>query len=140
MRLTKLSLIALTLFVALALPAAAQSLQHRESTWDTDFGSMTLVQEGPLVWGTYEYHDGQVIGALQGGTLYGFWWEDDFEPGTGPGDQWCGPLIFTFDAKASSFKGAWGAHENGVDSFAGIDGSQAWTGSRTAGTFDPAAR
>ena len=112
MRLTKLPLIALALFVTLALPAAAQSLQHRESTWDTNFGPMTLVQEGPLVWGTYEYHDGQLIGAL----------------------------VFTFDAKAAAFKGAWGAYENGVDSFAGIDGSQAWTGSRSAGTFDPAGR
>jgi hypothetical protein len=37
-------------------PLFAQDLGKRESVWETNFGKLTLMQEGPLVWGTYGKH------------------------------------------------------------------------------------
>ncbi len=134
-RTLRITVIALAALV-LALPAFGQANERKQSTWQTDFGTLTLVQEGPVVWGTYDYHGGRITGSMVGGKLYGFWWEDDDVTGAGPYGGWCGPCVFVFDAAGASFKGTYGKHSRGESTFWTIDPSRLWNGTRTGGTID----
>jgi hypothetical protein len=58
--------------VTLALPAFGQENEQKQSLWQTKIRDLTLVQEGPMVWGTFDYHGGRVIGSMHGGKLYGY--------------------------------------------------------------------
>ena len=106
--------------------------------WEANFGTLALVQEGPLVWGTYDYHGGKLVGSLRDGKIYGYWWEDDDSPGAGPQGQWCGPCVLVLDG--SSFQGTYGKHSRGESTFKQIDPSRTWTGTRRSGSFDPFGR
>jgi hypothetical protein len=121
-----------------ALAAFGQATVRRESAWDTSFGTVKLVQEGPLVWGSYEeYHGGRMIGALRDGKLYGFWWEDDDTVGVGPDGKWCGPFVLVFDVTGSSFRGNYGKHSRGESTFTTMDPSRRWDGTKKSGSFEP---
>lgn len=129
--------VAATAFVlSLALPASAQQAARFQSTWETSFGTITLIQEGPLVWGSYTYHGGKLIGSISGGKFYGFWWEDDDSIGVGPDGAWCGPLVLVFDAAGTSFHGTYGKHSRGESTFWTMDPSRTWDGKRLSGTID----
>lgn len=123
--------------LAVALPASGQFSERKQSTWQSDFGTVTLVQEGPVVWGTYDYHGGRISGSMVGGKFYGFWWEDDDATGAGPYGAWCGPCVFVFDAAGTSFKGTYGKHSRGESTFWSIDPARVWNGTRTGGSIDP---
>jgi hypothetical protein len=122
--------------VVLALPAFGQSNERRQSTWQTDFGTVSLVQEGPVIWGTYDYHGGRITGSMVGGKFYGFWWEDDDATGAGPFGAWCGPCVFVFDPAGTSFKGTYGKHSRGESTFWQIDPARVWNGTLKSGSID----
>jgi hypothetical protein len=130
-RTLRISFIALAALL-LALPAFGQAAERRQSTWQTDFGTVTLVQEGPVIWGTYDYHGGRITGSMNGGKFYGFWWEDDDATGAAR----CGPCVFVFDAVGTSFKGTYGKHSRGESTFWTIDPARLWNGTRTGGSID----
>jgi hypothetical protein len=131
----RIAIVALAVLV-LALPAFGQESEQKQSTWQTEFGTITLVQEGPMVWGTFDYHGGRIIGSMHAGKLYGYWWEDDDATGVGPYGAWCGPLVFVFDAAGSSFKGTYGKHSRGESAFWKMDPSRVWNGTRKSGSID----
>ncbi len=124
-------------FFLLVLPAFSQINERKESVWDTTFGTLTLIQEGPFVWGTYNYHGGKVVGAMRDGKLYGFWWEDDDTTGVGPGGEWCGPFVLAFDGGLSAFKGNYGKHSRGESNFWKMDPTRIWEGTRKSGSIAP---
>jgi hypothetical protein len=72
-------------------------------TWETDFGTMQLLQVGSSVTGTYTFRDGSLSGELAGTTLSGTWAEVD------PSDASClsGDLEFTMLEDCSSFVGSY---------------------------------
>jgi hypothetical protein len=128
--------IAVLAALAFAAPAFAQANEQKQSTWQTDFGTVTLVQDGPVVWGTYDTHGGRIIGAVHGRKFYGYWWEDDDTTGVGPYGAWCGPCVFVFDASGSTFTGTYGKHSRGESAFWKMDPSRVWNGTRKSGSID----
>jgi len=71
--------------------------------WDTNFGTMTLKQNGNSVTGTYTHDDGRIEGKVSGGRLDFRWFE---EPTYSlPNDAGGGYFIIAADGK--SFKGKW---------------------------------
>ena len=121
----------------MVFPAVSQSNQRLTSVWDTSFDRLTLEQEGPFVWGVYNYHGGKVIGAVLGGKLYGFWWEDDDTASVGPEGKWCGPFVLSFDPAVTQFTGTYGKSSRGESTFWKMDPSRMWTGKKITGSFDP---
>ena len=80
-------------------------------TWDTDYGTMRLVQNGSSVTGTYTTDGGVIIDAsLSGNTLIGFWVEDASAADCGSprdGRNYWGRISFEFDEDFVSFDGKW---------------------------------
>ncbi len=54
-------------------PVFGQENEQKQGLWQTEFGTLAVVQEGPMVWGTFDYHGGRVIGSMHCGKLYGYW-------------------------------------------------------------------
>jgi hypothetical protein len=81
-------------------------------TWNTDWGTMVLAQEGTKVTGTYTHDSGKVSGTLVDGVYVGKWSES---PSYGePGDA--GDMVFYFTKDCNGFSGTWhyGAHTSGA--------------------------
>ncbi len=80
-------------------------------TWDTDYGTMVLEQNGSAVTGTYATDGGVILDAtLKGRTLTGFWVEDASAADCGSakdGRNFWGRISFEFDEDFKSFKGKW---------------------------------
>lgn len=66
-------------------------------TWETNFGTMSLTQNGTSVTGSYAYQSGSINGTVSGNTLTGTWVETD--------DR--GTFSFTLSADGKSFSGSW---------------------------------
>lgn|GEM_PF-2542361 len=89
--------------------------------FDTDFGELTLQQNGISVTGTYTHQNGRVEGTLNGNTFAGWWYQSNGK----------GRVVFVFDSGASSFTGKW--------SYNDAEPSSPWNGKRKAGTTAPSA-
>lgn len=63
------------------------------------FGTLTLVQSGSSVTGTYPHEDGRIEGVLDGRTLRGTWVQSP------PGKR--GPMELSFDDFGNAFQGRW---------------------------------
>lgn len=71
--------------------------------YETEWGSLSLVQNGNSVTGKYSYDEGRLEGTLTGMTLSGKWFETpSFEP---PDDAGLFEFVFSDDLK--SFTGMW---------------------------------
>jgi hypothetical protein len=68
-------------------------------TYQTDFGKMTLIQNGNQVTGSYEYNSGRISGAIDNGILYFTWMESG---GTSSGTGY-----FQLSADGKKFTGKW---------------------------------
>lgn len=95
----------------------AVSAKNATGTYKTDFGEMTLRQNGNRVTGTYKYRDGRIEGTLNGSTLTGQWTQSNGK----------GRLIFNFNADFSAFSGYWSYND------AQPQPSSKWNGTRTGG-------
>ena len=89
--------------LALPLVSPAQTANPWSGTWDTTYGSMTLVQSGSSVDGTYAHDDGHITGTVSGDVLSGRW--DEAPTRAGPNDA--GPIQFTLAPDGTSFTGTW---------------------------------
>lgn len=107
------------------------------SVWNTNFGEVTLRQEGPLVVGAYPYAGGKLIGGLSSGVLRGYWWENDDPVGCGPDGAWCGPVVLVFAADGKSFYGYYDKASRGKATTAQIEGQYQWTGTLVSGAIQP---
>jgi hypothetical protein len=65
--------------------------------WQTDFGAMTLTQNGDKITGKYESQEGVVSGTISDNSFTGLWKETDDE----------GTFNFVISADGKSFTGTW---------------------------------
>lgn len=71
--------------------------------WNTDWGTLTLVQDGEHVTGEYTHDSGRVDGVVIGNVLKGTWSEaPTYKPPNDAGD-----LEFQLGAQGTSFAGRW---------------------------------
>lgn len=84
--------------------------------YDTDFGELTIQQNGSEVSGKYTHADGRIEGTLNGNTLTGRWYQNNGK----------GRFIFIFDPAYTSFAGKW--------SYEDAEPSSPWNGKRKSGT------
>ncbi|MBN1689464.1 MAG: hypothetical protein JW901_00405, partial [Dehalococcoidia bacterium] len=71
--------------------------------WDTDFGDLTLKQDGSNLTGSYTYQGGKIVGTVDGLTATGTWSEaDTYQPPRDAGD-----FVFTLQRGCKSFDGQW---------------------------------
>jgi hypothetical protein len=71
-------------------------------TWSTNFGTMTLTQNGASVSGSYTYKGGTITGTVSGSVFSGTWTQT---PGGNTPNS--GQFEFTVAADGSSFTGQW---------------------------------
>ena len=71
--------------------------------WQTNWGDMTLTQNGAKVSGTYTYDNGKISGTVSGNILTGTWSE---APSYVPPDD-AGEIEFVMSADGKSFTGKW---------------------------------
>jgi len=83
-------------------PAAGQPGPWTGS-WDTDWGTMQIVQNGNLMTGSYVHNGGKLVGTASGNTLTGTWSEaSTYTPPDHAGD-----FEFTLSPDGKSFTGKW---------------------------------
>ncbi len=74
-----------------------------QGEWDTNWGKMVLVQNGPNITGTYTYDNGKITGKVSGNTMIGTWAEaPSYAPPSDAGD-----IEFTMSSDGKSFSGKW---------------------------------
>lgn len=72
-------------------------------TYDTEWGTMTFVQNGDKVTGTYVHDEGKVVGTASSNTLTGTWSES---PSYNPPDD-AGDFVLTLSADGKTITGNW---------------------------------
>ncbi len=118
-------------FAALSVAVVPAALSARSSanawsgTWDTSWSggstTMTLIQSGSSVSGTYTWDSGKIQGTLNGNVLTGTWTEVPTRQA--PHDA--GDIEFTLSADGKSWTGKWRYGSSGDWSF--------WNGACSAG-------
>jgi len=72
-------------------------------TWSSNWGQMTLSQNGNQVTGSYTHDNGKISATVSGNTLLGTWSEaPSYTPPNDAGD-----MVFTMSADGQSFTGDW---------------------------------
>jgi hypothetical protein len=71
--------------------------------WETEWGTMTLTQNGSAVTGTYTHDDGRIAGTVSGDTFTGTW--NEAPTRSPPADA--GDVEFTIAPDGRSFAGRW---------------------------------
>jgi hypothetical protein len=131
----KTAILIMVALCASLLPAQDAGLAALTSVWETSFGTVTIIQEGPFISGTYPYASGKLIGAVSGGVFVGYWWENDDATGCGPEKAWCGPLTLRFAEDGKSFKGFYDKASRGTLSPSQVGPWYTWDGKLVSGNF-----
>ncbi|HEY9054262.1 MAG TPA: hypothetical protein VIO60_05530 [Rectinemataceae bacterium] len=97
---------------ALVSPGPSYAIPYLAGVYESDFGKVTLSQNGASVTGTYEHADGRVEGTLSGSTVSGWWYQSNGK----------GRFVFVFNSDASAFTGKW--------SYESAEPSGQWNGRR----------
>jgi hypothetical protein len=102
---------------------AAQSTATRpwQGTWKTSWGTLTLVQNGTRITGSYTHDGGKVVGRVVGRTVTGTWTEAP----TYKGPKDAGSFTWTLAPSGRSFAGHWRYASSRT-------WSSAWTGTLVA--------
>lgn len=82
-------------------------------TWSTQWGDMTLTQNGSTVTGKYTHDDGTISGTVNGNVLTGTWKE--------PGQV--GKIRFVMSSDGKTFSGGWGYNDEAPER-SGWDGTR----------------
>ena len=84
-------------------PQPQPGTNHVSGTWKSNFGLMTLTQDGSQVTGSYSHDSGKIEGTLEGNVLRGSWSErPSYKPPKDAGD-----FEFTFSEDGRKFSGTW---------------------------------
>ena len=76
--------------------------------WQTNYGVLTLTQNGPHITGAYDGNGG-VTGVLSGNQVTGYWARSGptvLCPQAREGTRWWGRFVWTFNEANTSFTGA----------------------------------
>jgi hypothetical protein len=92
----------LIIIVVALLVSLISFSQNISGTYKTDFGDMTLTNNGNRITGTYKHKGGKVEGILTNKTLVGTWTQTNGK----------GKIEFIFNSDFSSFTGKWGNNNN----------------------------
>lgn len=84
-----------SILIIIALSAIGISAQNVAGVYETDFGKLTVQQNGSKVTGTYTHAEGRIEGTINGNTLSGWWYQNNGK----------GKLQFNFTS--SGFSGKW---------------------------------
>ncbi|MFC1967857.1 cohesin domain-containing protein [Chloroflexota bacterium] len=122
-----LALVLVTFSLPLASPLPVLGACDWSGTWDTNFGTMELVQSGSQVTGTYTHDGGRILGTVSGDTLTGTWSEaPSYSPPSDAGD-----FEFLISSDCGSFTAKWRYGNTG-------DWRADWTGTKvSAPTSNP---
>jgi len=90
-----------------------KTIEAASGIYETDFGEMTLHQEGNQVVGTYEHDNGRIEGTLTGRILRGWWYQTQSK----------GRIVFEFNADFTQFTGKWSYNQD--------EPSSEWNGEKT---------
>jgi hypothetical protein len=82
----------------------APETQSFAGKWQTDFGVMTLTQNGISVDGTYTWRNGRVKGTITDNILRGTWTQNSSDLGN---DVTSGDFEFVLSSDGNSFAGKW---------------------------------
>ena len=82
---------------------ASKSPMNVSGVWTSNFGTLTLVQEGNIVKGYYTHDNGKIVGFLKGNVFVGKWSE---APTYRPRHD-AGSVRLIFSDQGQSFKGHW---------------------------------
>ena len=104
------------------IPAHLTNCQYSGS-WNTDWGTMQLSQDGSKVTGTYTHDSGKLLGTLVDGVYVGKW--SEYPSYSEPGDA--GDMVFYFTKDCNGFTGNW---QYGVHTTGGWSGT--WVGTKAA--------
>lgn len=108
---------------------AAAKAQGFGGAWTTNWGRLTLEQNGNQVSGSYDSDGGRMKGEIQGDRMNGFWSENmsDRKCDTAmDGRSYWGRVILTLEPSGGAFKGKWGyCFDDPATS-----GKDPWTGTR----------
>lgn len=99
-------------------PSATQIHADVSGVYDTDYGELTISQQGQQIRGSYP--DGEIKGVVTGYTVEGTWKQTYSQ----------GRITFQFRTNLSGFSGVWGTGEDPPTS--------PWNGTRKAGTLKQA--
>ncbi|MDD3981691.1 MAG: hypothetical protein PHT55_05765 [Spirochaetales bacterium] len=99
-------------FLAAVVGLAGQGVS---AVYETDFGELTIQQNGAKITGNYVIGAGRIEGTLAGRTLSGWWYQPNGK----------GRLVFVFSEDFSSFSGKW--------SYDSAEPTSVWNGKRTGG-------
>lgn len=99
-------------FLAAVVGLAGQGVS---AVYETDFGELTIQQNGANITGNYVIGAGRIEGTLAGRTLIGWWYQTNGK----------GRLVFVFSEDFSSFSGKW--------SYDSAEPASVWNGKRTGG-------
>jgi hypothetical protein len=100
----------------------APETQSFAGKWQTDFGVMTLTQNGISVDGTYTWRNGRVKGTITDNILRGTWTQNSSDLGN---DVTSGDFEFVLSSDGNSFAGKWRYGSGGEWQ------STPWNGTRT---------
>ena len=100
----------------------APETQSFAGKWQTDFGVMTLTQNGISVDGTYTWRNGRVKGTITDNILRGTWTQNSSDLGN---DVTSGDFEFVLSSDGNSFVGKWRYGSGGEWQ------STPWNGTRT---------
>ena len=81
----------------------ATGIHSFTGTFETDWGTLSMVQTGDKVTGQYPHDKGKIDGTVADGVLYGYWYED---PSYAPPDD-AGQIVFVMNADGKNFTGWW---------------------------------
>ena len=118
------AMVALLLLFPLASAGSSVQSPTWSGTWSTNYGTMTLTQQGDRVEGKYTHDQGHLVGRATGPLLVGTW--DEAPTRTGPGDA--GRIEFKLADGGKSFTGRWD-YANDAQPL----GRSGWTGTCSSG-------
>ncbi len=83
-------------------PASYGTMGQATGVYLSDFGDITLEQNGSSVTGRYTHADGRIEGTLNGNVLTGWWYQSNGK----------GRFSFVFNSAFTAFAGKWGYDSN----------------------------
>lgn len=88
----------------------ATGIHSFTGTFETDWGTLSMIKTGNKVTGKYTHDNGRIDGTILDGVLYGYWYES---PSYAPPED-AGQIVFVMNKDGKNFTGWWRYGNSGV--------------------------